>query len=312
MNTTYLKRLQTFTETDLPDLDEVVLGSLQFLDSASITHINVRAHRRPLVIGSVGGLNTARILFRNSDAVIADEGSYKDAYNQIPDIDSVYIVSASGSKHAVHIAADMKERDVPVYLITSTLDSPASAYIASERICVFPHIREPYTYNTSTYLGMLLGDSTESPGDIIRFIEEKVAPHLEGKFGGYDSFVCTVPPQFGLVRSMLETKFDEMFAPVVTGRAFTSEEIKHAKIVVPSDTQCFLNFGVPTTPYARNELQYSISLPKDCGYVGMLAIGYYVIGTIQKQKPPYFKDSIRAYTEHASEVFGQPVPVIVE
>jgi hypothetical protein len=308
----YTDELKAFTEESLPTLDSVVLGALEFLGNADIPRLNVSAHTRPFVVGSVGGLNTAKILFEHTDAVIADEGSYRTARERIRAIDAVYIVSASGNKHAVHIAEDMKQSTVPVYLVTSTHDSPASKFIPDERVFVFPHIREPYTYNTSTYLGMLFGGAPESPHEILSFIETEVAKFIPVTLANYASFVLTVPPQFGLHRAMFVTKFDELFAPLVTGRAFTSEEIKHAKIVVPSPTQCFLNFDVPATPYAPISQQFQIPLPPNCSAAAMLAIGYYVIGRIQAAHPPYFKEHIRSYTERAQEVFGQSVPVIVE
>jgi hypothetical protein len=111
---------------------------------------------------------------------------------------------------------------------------------------------------------------------------------------------------------MLRTKFDELFAPKVTGRAFTSEEIKHAKIVVENDIEYFLNFGVPETRYAPRSRQHAIPLPQGAGPVAVLAVTYYVIGRIQRMHPPYFQESIRTYTLRAQEVFGQPVPIIVE
>ena len=59
-----LERLQTFTEHDLPTLDEVVLGALKFLNESPIPHLDTTAHTRPLIIGSVNALSTGRILFR--------------------------------------------------------------------------------------------------------------------------------------------------------------------------------------------------------------------------------------------------------
>lgn len=311
MSQDYLNRIATFTEDTLPDLDEVVMGTLQFLATAAIPHIDVALHTRPLVVGSVNGLSTAKILFESTDAVFADEGNYQEVFARTPSIDAVYVVSASGSKHAVFIAQTMRESAVPVYLITSTSNAPAAQYIPKERVFVFPHIREPYTYNTSTYFGMLLGNSTESPTEIREYIESTVAPALNNLSDTYTSFVCTVPPRFGLIRPMLETKFDELFAPIITGRSFTSEEIKHAKIVVQSDTQCVLNFGTEANGYVPKAQQIHIPLPHACGPVAMLAIAYYVIGRIQKQHEPYFKQSIGGYVARASEVFGQSVLVIV-
>lgn len=307
-----LERLQTFTEHDLPTLDEVVLGALQFLNKSNIPHLDTTAHTRPLIIGSVNALSTGRILFRDCDAVFADEGTYQDVLSRIPSIDAIYIFSASGSKHAVSIARELGVDGRPVYLVTSTENAPAAAYLDAGHVFVFPHIREPYTYNTSTYLGMLLSEGKESPEEIYTFITTHVAPVISHDLGRYDAFVLTVPPAWGLVRPMLTTKFDELFAPRVTGRAFTSEEIKHAKIVIESDTQYFFNVDVPMTPYANDGVQCRIPLPENPGPVALLAITYYVIGRIQAQHPPYFSDNIRTYTTRAQEVFGQPVPVIVE
>jgi hypothetical protein len=308
----YLARIDSFTEDNLPNLDEVVLGALEFLSDASIPQLDTHAHTRPLVVGSVNALTTGRIMFRDVDALFADEGTYQEVLNRIPSIDAVYIFSASGSKHAVLIAQEMKEKGLPVYLVTSSAHAPAAAFIDASRVHVFPHMREPYTYNTSTYLGMLLARKDESPQDILSFIVEEVAPRIPSNLGSYESFVLTVPPHFGVVRPMLLTKFDELLAPKVTARAFTSEEIKHAKIVVPSPTQFFINFGVDETLYAGSDVQLTIPLPDSAGPVAVLAITYYVIGRIQGQHHPYFRESIRTYIERAAQVFGQLVPVIVE
>lgn len=308
----YRTRLETFTEADLPDLDEVVMGALAFLALATIPRLDVHAHARPLVIGSVNALSTGRLLFREIDAVFADEGEYETVFARTRGIDGVYLISASGSKHAVDIAKRMSAHLVPVYLITSTENAPAAQFLEGERVFVFPHIREPYTYNTSTYLGMLLGAGAESPLDILTFIERDIAPLVPTTLRQYTSYVLTVPPEFGPVRAMFETKFDELFAPVVTGRSFTSEEIKHAKIVIPSPTQYFFNLGVENTLYAPFETQLHVPLPAGLGPIALLAVGYYLIGRIQREHPAYFKQNIRAYTEHAQAVFGQSVPLIVE
>jgi len=313
MSSDYLTRIKTFDEKNLPNLDEVVLAALEYLSSATIPKLNIHQFARPLVVGSVNALATGRILFSDVDAVFAEEGNYQEALLRVPSINAVYIFSASGGKHATHIAKALQSKeDVPVFLITSTVNSPAAAYVNPENIFVFPHIREPYTYNTSTYLGMLLGNSPESPRDILDFIETHVTPIIPDNLGTYESFILCITPEFGLLRSMFETKFDELFAPLRTGRSFTSEEIKHAKIVIQSETQCCINFGTPTTPYLPTKQQFTIPLPVGCGPVAMLAIGYYVIGHIQKQNEPYFKKDIQTYVNCASDVFGQDMGVIVE
>jgi hypothetical protein len=52
-------------------------------------------------------------------------------------------------------------------------------------------------------------------------------------------------------------------------------------------------------------------MPEGGSYGAMMAIGYYVIGQIQKQLPPYYKDRIAAYTKETSEAFGNTITPIV-
>jgi hypothetical protein len=308
----YIDRLMTATEESLPTLDEVVLGTLSFLDTVSIPTIDIHAHKRPLVIGSVNALSTGRILFRESDAVFADEGTYTTIIDRMPSIDAVYIISASGSKHAIDSAQHIQKSGKPAYLITSNENAPARVYMDDAHVFVFPHIREPYTYNTSTYFSMLLSGGHESSRAILTHIEKVIQPLVHTNMLEGTSFVFTVPPQYGAVRSMFTTKFDELFAPRVTGRSFTHEEIKHAKIVFPSDTQYFFNLGVTDTEYAPSTQQINIPLPENHGPVAMLAIGYYIIGCIQRSHPPYFMEAIPEYLARAQEVFGQTMSIIVE
>lgn len=310
--TDYLQKIMESTKESIPTLDEVVLASLAYFSQTPVPWLNVQAYKRPLVVGSVNALSTGRIIFSGTNAVFADEGTYESILARAEGVDAIYVISASGAKHAVQIAQKLRDSSIPVHLITSNADAPAKAHIPEERVFVFPHIREPYTYNVSTYLGMMLGASGEDPAEILSFIEEKVMPAIPNNLNTYTSFVLTVRPEYGDYRDMIRTKFDELFAPICTGRAFTSEEIKHAKIVVPSETQGFIHFGTLNTPYAKDEHQFSIPVPEAYAPAAMLAIAYCVIGHIQRQHPPYFAEHIAQYVETASKVFGQPMEVIVE
>ena len=53
---------------------------------------------------------------------------------------------------------------------------------------VFPKQREPYTYNTSTYLGMILGRTKEDPKKIETFIKNKVDKIKLPSFKKYNKF----------------------------------------------------------------------------------------------------------------------------
>ena len=312
MTSDYLARIASFTESDLPDLDEVVLASLQFLSNATLPQIDVATSRRPLVVGSVNALRTARMMFSHVDAVFAEEGNYEDALARVPAIDAVYVVSASGGKHAIQIAQTLAAREIPVFLITNNAEAPARAYVQPDHVFVFPHLREPYTYNTSTYMSMLQSVSHEPLSDVINHIETVVMPAIPTNLATYTSFILTVEPQFEVLRGMFETKFDELFGSLRYGRAFTSEEMKHAKTIVPSSSELYIDFGVVPPSHHYQAPHLTIPVPDWCGPVGMLAIGYYVIGYIQKQNQPFFKENIAAYTKNASGIFGQTINSIVE
>jgi len=43
-----------------------------------------------------------------------------------------------------------------------------------------------------------------------------------------------------------------------------------------------------------------------------MAIGYYIIGKIQRANPPYFKNNIEQYMKKASKTFGHKLNPIVE
>lgn len=309
MNTDYLTRLLTFTEDDLPDLDEVVLGALAYLEGVSLPTIDVTKHARPLVVGSGNASRVGKILFRDVDSVCIEEASFS-AHLSRGVYDAVYLISASGEKHAIDIAEAGERSGLPTYLITTREDAPAAKVLKKDHVFVFPHIREPYTYNTSTYLSMLLGTERTSPTRIRAYIEEHIEPMVP-TFGLYRAFLITVPPEFKVLRGMFETKFHELFGPHLTGNAFTTEEVKHAKTVVTSSDQCFICFG-PEVRYGTPGFRLHVPLPDDITHGELIALGYYLIGKIQKAHRPYFKEHISVYVKEATRIFGHDIPVIVE
>ena len=306
-----LEVLENFTLENLPDLDVVVEGALERLSDAQLPVINTN-FKRPLVIGSVNALSTGRIIFSNQDAVFADESSFMAALDNISEIDGAVLVSASGGKHAISIAKELKGRGVDAYLMTNNPEAPAKEFFESDRVLVFPRNREPYTYNTSTYLGMILAHTEKSAGDILEFIKESVEPKLLRNFEDFDSYTFIVPPEFADLRGMLRTKFDELFGPHVLGRIFTSEEVKHAKTVVNSGAELFISFGTENKHFGLPKNRLNLPLPEGAGAGEVLAVSYFVVGKIQKSHPAYFKNSIEEYTKQASELFGHAINPIVE
>jgi len=309
---TYSDRLSNFTENNLPDLDEVVLGALDLLGNTKLPEVDFKEFARPLVVGSGNAAATGRLLYADVDAVFADESSYLQKLETYSDIDGAVLISASGSKHALSIAAELERRYVKTILLTNNPDAPAKAHLLSEDVYVFPKNREPYTYNTSTYLGMILSKTHEDASAILSFIEGEVAPILPKDLVVHGAYYFLVPERFNDMREMIQTKFNELFGPRIMARVFTVEQTKHAKTVIPMDTELFISFGEENTLFGKPSNRLTIPLPEDAGFGAFMAISYYFVGQLQKQLPPYYKERIAAYVKETSEMFGSTINVIVE
>ena len=308
----YRDVLNTFDESSIPDLDVVVLGALELFEETQPPKIDFSHFSKPLVIGSGNAFLTAQIVFSDRVAVFADESSYSATLEKETGLDGAVVFSASGSKHAIAMVADLQAKGLETHLVTNTPNSPASAGMFEGCVHVFPKNREPYTYNTSTYFGSILGKTGESASQIEQFIQNEVLPKLPQNLGDYTAFTIIIPSKFEHARAMLRTKFDELFGPQVNGRVFTDEEVKHAKTVISSDTELFISFDVDNEHYGLPRNRLHIDLPEDADYGAMLAIGYFVVGKIQAAHPPYFKQSVVEHVKTASDIFGLKLGAIVE
>jgi hypothetical protein len=304
--------LDTFDISSIPNLDVVVLGALELFADTELPTLDFFHFKKPLVLGSGNAYLTAQIVFAGEDAVFADESSYKVVMKAHSDVDGVVIFSASGSKHAVAMVNDLLEEGLEVHLVTNTKGSAAGELLSTEFVHIFPKNREPYTYNTSTYLSSILGKTGESAEEITDFIVKEVSPKLLRNFGDYSAYTLLIPSHFEHARAMLRTKFDELFGPALVGRVFTDEEVKHAKTVVSSGDELFISFGVENNYYGLAKNRLHIPLPENANYGAMIAVSYFVVGKIQAAYPPYFKNGIEAYVKTASEIFNQELKAIVE
>ena len=317
MDNTHLKILETFDINTLPSLSVAALGALEKFSEEFPPELNISAFgKRPLVVGSVNALTTGRILFRDIDAEFADEGNYKEKLPKVKDIDSVVIISSSGGKHSVEIARYFKERfkssNFPVWLLTNNERALSQKFIDDNKVIVFPKNREPYTYNTSTYLGMIFSQTKENPEEIYNFIIDNVASRIPDNFDEYDAIYCIIPQKFHLAKDMFLSKFDELFGARISGRVFSFDQTEHAKTVVSSEKELFVSFGEENTTFGTPKRRLYIPLPSNVSYAGMIAIGYFVIGKIQEQHPQYFKENIVLYAKRVSEMFNQDIQPIVE
>jgi hypothetical protein len=269
--------------------------------------LNLGNFKRPLVVGSGNAAVTGKMILDDKDAIFADEGNYKHKLSKIKGIDGAILISASGTKHAPIIAKELKKRKKKTILLTNNPNAPASKFVS--KTFVFPKNPEPYTYNTSTYMSILIAKTKENPEKILNQIKKIKVPKT---FRKYDSFYIFVPKRFDLIREMFMTKFDELFGPKISGRVFTVEQTKHAKTVVPSNKEFFIGLGCDDRYKIFGKHKMCVPLSPKANYAEVLALGYYVIGFIQKQNLPYFKNNIERYTKEASKLFKSEIKPIVE
>lgn len=292
-------------EVKIINLDECVSNALDLFTKSPPKKFISSKFKKPIIIGSGNAAVTGEILFSNQEAIFADESNYLQKLKNINKIDGCILISSSGGKHAPIIAKELKKRKIKIILLTNNQNAPAQNY--STQTHIFPKNSEPYTYNTSTYLGMIFSKTQENPKKIKQHINKLKIPKNLKK---YKSFFLIIPEELESAKEMFQTKFDELFGPEIQGRIFTFEQTKHAKTITPSDKELFISFGKPNKTFGKNRL--NIPLPKNTNYGALIAIGYHTIGQIQKQNKPYFKENIENYAKQASRLFNQKITPIVE
>jgi hypothetical protein len=303
-----LKTMHTFTVNNIPNLDVCVLAALELFSSTKLPKIKI-PFKRPLVVGSGNAIATGRIIFSKSAAIFADESTFEEKLKNIK-FDGVILISASGSKHAPIIARKSKRYKKKVILITNNPKAQAGKF--ADKIYLFPKNREPYTYNTSTYMGPIFGYTKEDPQKIIQFIKAKVDKVKLPNFRKYKRYYLIIPGEFEGIIRLLNVKFMELFGRNIARDIETFEFVPHATTVVPGKDELFISFGRTNTTWGNQRDRLFIPLPKNAEHAAMMAIGYYIVGKIQKSQPAWFKQNIESYMKKASKIFGRGMSAIVE
>lgn len=282
---------------ELINLDEAVINALQLFSQTKLPKLP-KATTSTLILGSGNAHALGKLLYPQS--IQANESTYKSTL-KLHKPKNCIIISASAGKHSISITKYLKRKKIPTTLLTNNPDGKATKY--SDQTIIFPKLAEPYTYNISTYLAMILAKTNETPKTILTFLKKTKVPNLKK----YNSFFFILPEKFDSLREFYETKFDELFGPKILGRAFTFEETKHAKTVIKSEKELFVSLGKENKIFGKHKLNYKI--PKSANFGLAFCLGYYIIGKIQSQNPPYFKKSISSYVKKASKLFGQKIKI---
>lgn len=306
----YLEKIETFTENNLLSLDEVVMGALELFEKNEIENFSISEFKKPLIAWSGNAIVTAKIIFSNINAIFCDETNFDICLNK--DIDWLIIVSASWEKHASIFAEKAKERGIITKLLTCNSDSSTAKTIWKENVIVTKKNREPYTYNTSTYLWWILAVTWEKPTDVKNFIINRIDPILkETDFSKYKSYLLVTPDNLAQVNQLLIVKFIELFWRKIARDVFSYEQLKHAITIIPDNKELCISFWEWKLYFDWNFINFP--LPKDCNLWTIMVIWYYIIWKIQNSHPQYFKENIWKYIADFKQTsFWKNMKVIIE
>ncbi|MFC1653450.1 hypothetical protein ACFL1M_01220 [Patescibacteria group bacterium] len=291
----------------IPNLNETVVEALEFISNSNYPELNIDDSKIIFVTGSGNALNTGKILFANQAAIFSDESNFKknlEAYRAVVSqglIDQAVIISASGEKDSVWEVEAAKEMGLNTLLLTCTQDSSASEI--ADQTLVYQKISEPYTYNYSTYMGMILGKTKESAKEILDFSKNLKFPK---KFGEYESYAFIFPDKHGQVGPMVEIKRNELFGPHMALRAFTFGHARHAGFVHPWKKELVITIGDKNVHFGHKDHRWDISLPRSADYGLIISLAYYIVGKIQSVKNPYFKENIESFClDYGPKAYGK-------
>lgn len=292
----------------IPTLDEIVLSSLEFFITTPPPTLDISHLSFPFVVGSGNASHTGKIIFSGRSAILCDETSfrslaesYRDAVKQGLVKDAV-IISSSGEKDSVWEVELAKSLGLTTTLLTCKPNSTAAKI--ADHVHSYKSIAEPYTYNTSTYLGMILSTTNEQPKDIKSFISSLVLPK---NFADYEAYAFVLPDTYAAVAPMIEIKRDELFGPHLMIRANSQGFSRHAKFVHPWEKELVISIGNDNPYFGHKDHRWFIPLPNHAGFGMVKALTYYLCGVLQKKKYPYFMENIENFcTDYGPKAYGKP------
>lgn len=296
--------------SEIVSLDQDVLDTLDFFAQNPPPSFDISKFNLPFVVGSGNAYNTGLIIFSQKAAIFADESNFKQlvsAFDKAIEsklITQAVVISASGEKDSVWEVELAKQKGLHTTLLT-TKGASSAAKIADE-VLTFQSIDEPYTYNTSTYMGMMLSATKEDPNQIKKSIEALQFPDNFAEFKAY-SFV--VPDKYMNICFMLDIKKSELFGPNLSLRAFSQGHARHAKFVIRSKDELVITLGSKNEHFGDPESRWDIPLSDNTDFACIMALTYYIVGKIQQSKPQFFKENIENYVnDYGPKAYGSDKP----
>ncbi len=291
-------------------LNENVLLALDFFVKNPPPAFSINDFNLPFVVGSGNAYNTGLILFSETASIFADESNFKKllpAFEKAINsklITQAVVISASGGKDSVWEIELAKQYGLKTTLLTAKSESSAAKI--SDKTYIFKSIDEPYTYNVSTYMGMILASTHEDPSEIKNYINGIEFPK---NFDDHNAYSFVLPDKYISICPMLDIKKSELFGPNLSLRAFPQGHARHAKFVIRSEKELVISVNGENKYYGDPNHRWSISIPEEFSYAAVMAITYFIIGKIQIAKPQYYKDNILNYVnDYGPKAYGSDKP----
>lgn len=275
----------------------VVREALDFFEKTPPPYLDLSSLVFPLVVGSGNAYHTGKILFAGQTAIYANESDFDltlKSYESLiknGTIREAVIISASGEKDSVHQVEAAQAAGLKTSLLTCSADSRAAKI--ADHVKVYHKLAEPYTYNFSTYFGMILSTSGEKVSDIKNALAKLKLPK---NFADYEAYSFILPDKFSGLGPMLDIKRHELFGPKLSLRAFTFGEARHAKFVIRDPKELVISFGANEF-FGEPGSRWEINLPENAGYALMMSLTYYLVGQIQDSQPDYFRQNIERFCQ---------------
>jgi hypothetical protein len=292
---------------EIINLNQAVYNALNFFQKNPPTPIHLRNLNFPLVVGSGNAYNTGFILFNGMPALFANESNleqilknYKPLFEK-KIIRQAVVISASGAKDSVWELEAAKKHGLKTILLTCTPDAPA-VKVAGHHI-VYNKLPEPYTYNVSTYLGMILSVTGEKPATILKFLQNL---KINKNFKKYKSYAFILPNEYAVICRMITAKADELWGPHIAIRAFTQGRANHAKFINRTKDELVITLGDKNNYFGEAMHRLDLKLPKKFDAGLMFCLVYILLGGIQEAKPAYFKKNIAKYcATYGPQAYGK-------
>lgn len=171
--------MENLENQKIETLDYYVRQTLENLPKWEYPKFEIKKSSRNVFVGSGNAANVGRVLAREFGgagfSVVDYQSFFKNCDNNDRD---VYIINASGGKDGVKMAEWLNKNGRRAKLITSNPEPPAGEFLRPEDVFAFPAIKEPPTYNVSTYAAMLYGILKEDISGAAQRIESLPIPDL--------------------------------------------------------------------------------------------------------------------------------------